>query len=325
MLDGETASSSTTPTASRSILTQDALRARGVGVDLDAFNAAMQRQKAEARASWAVSGEARRDDLVSIRERKGATEFLGYDTETAEGQVRAIVQGGKEIGSAGAGEEVAVVLNQTAVLRGVRRSGRRHRDDEGRRRSLHSPSPTHPKVADGLFIHRGKVAEGTLKVGAPLELVVDHERRTPHPRQHIGDASSSTRACARFSAPTSPEGFDGFFRPSALRLLASQARGGGRTPLASRRSPTTSSAEHAGRNPPHGGRRRDRARRHGPRREVRDEVRVVSMAGPRMAAGRQPTRSSFAAARTHGRPATSASSMSSRRARSAPASAASKA
>src|SRR6202000_2539789 len=78
-------------------LTQDALRPRGIGVDIDAFNAAMEKQKATARASWAGSGDAATSAAwFPIREKLGSTEFLGYDTETAEGVVTALVRDGKE-------------------------------------------------------------------------------------------------------------------------------------------------------------------------------------------------------------------------------------
>ncbi|WP_019998467.1 alanine--tRNA ligase [Aureimonas ureilytica] len=158
-------------------LTQDALRARGVGVDLSSFQAAMERQKAEARASWVGSGEAAAETVwFSIREREGATEFLGYDTETAEGEVRSIVRDGAEVRDVAAGETAAVVLNQTPFYA---ESGGQVGDTgimkgEGVRFEVEDTQ----KVANGLFIHRGKVVEGTLKVGTPLELVVDHERRT---------------------------------------------------------------------------------------------------------------------------------------------------
>ncbi len=66
-------------------LTQDALRAKGLGVDSDGFSAAMGRQRAEARKAWAGSGEAATETVwFALRERLGATEFLGYETETAE-------------------------------------------------------------------------------------------------------------------------------------------------------------------------------------------------------------------------------------------------
>jgi len=82
-------------------LTQDALRPRGIAVDTDVFNAAMERQREKARASWAGSGEAATETVwFGLREKVGATEFLGYETESAEGVVAAIVRDGKLIGRA---------------------------------------------------------------------------------------------------------------------------------------------------------------------------------------------------------------------------------
>ncbi len=95
-------------------LTQDALRARGVGVDIDGFNAAMDRQRAEARKAWAGSGEAATEAVwFALRERCGPSEFLGYETESAEGRIVALVVDGDEVESAAAGTSVAVVCNQT--------------------------------------------------------------------------------------------------------------------------------------------------------------------------------------------------------------------
>ena len=74
-------------------LTQDALRPRGISVDTDAFNAAMERQREKARASWTGSGEAATETVwFGLREKTGATEFLGYETESAEGVVAALVR-----------------------------------------------------------------------------------------------------------------------------------------------------------------------------------------------------------------------------------------
>src|SRR6188474_1350636 len=95
-------------------LTQDALRPRGIGVDVAGFNASMEQQKAKARASWAGSGEAATETIwFPLREKLGATEFLGYDTESAEGVVTALIRDGKEIAELKAGESGQVVLNQT--------------------------------------------------------------------------------------------------------------------------------------------------------------------------------------------------------------------
>src|SRR5690606_20924260 len=113
-LDGETAFKLYDTYGFPLDLTQDALRGRGIGVDLSGFTDAMDRQKAEARAHWAGSGEAATETVwFELREKFGATEFLGYDTETAEGVVQAIVREGKVTDSAKAGETVQIVVNQT--------------------------------------------------------------------------------------------------------------------------------------------------------------------------------------------------------------------
>src|SRR5262245_27130085 len=73
-------------------LTQDALKSRGIGVDTAAFESAMERQREKARASWTGSGEAATETLwFALRERVGASDFLGYETEDAEGVVQAII------------------------------------------------------------------------------------------------------------------------------------------------------------------------------------------------------------------------------------------
>jgi alanyl-tRNA synthetase len=158
-------------------LTQDALRARGVEVDTDAFNVAMEKQREKARASWAGSGEAATEAIwFPLREKLGATEFLGYETETAEGVVMALVKDGKEVGSLKAGEAGVVVLNQTPFYA---ESGGQVGDTgvlvgEGVRFRV---TDTQKKAGD-LFAHIGKVEEGTLKAEAALSLEVDHARRS---------------------------------------------------------------------------------------------------------------------------------------------------
>jgi alanyl-tRNA synthetase len=164
-------------------LTQDALKPRGIAVDTDSFNAAMERQREKARASWAGSGEAATETLwFPIKERVGATEFLGYETETAEGVIAALVKDGKEVEALRAGESGAVVLNQTPFYGEaggqVGDTGLMHAD--GVRFSV---TDTQRKASD-LLVHPGKVEKGTLKVGAALTLEVDHSRRSAIRRNH---------------------------------------------------------------------------------------------------------------------------------------------
>ncbi|WP_217577234.1 alanine--tRNA ligase [Mesorhizobium sp. GbtcB19] len=177
MLDGETAFKLYDTYGFPLDLTQDALRQRSISVDIAGFTDAMERQKAEARAHWAGSGEAATETVwFSVREKTGATEFLGYETEAAEGIVQALVKDGKTIDSASQGDAVAVVVNQTPFYG---ESGGQMGDTgviSGDGFSI-EVSDTQKK-ADGLFVHLGKVTQGTVKTGAAVELKVDHARRS---------------------------------------------------------------------------------------------------------------------------------------------------
>ena len=164
-------------------LTQDALRPRGIGVDVAGFNASMEQQKAKARASWAGSGEAAASTAwFPIREKLGATEFLGYETETAEGVVTGLVRDGKEVAELKAGETGAVLVNQTPFYG---ESGGQIGDTGTMTGSgVRFAVTDTQKEAGDLFVHVGKVEQGALKVGMPLALEVDRARRTAIRRNH---------------------------------------------------------------------------------------------------------------------------------------------
>ena len=158
-------------------LTQDALRARGIKVDTDGFATAMERQKKEARASWAGSGDTKTETIwYELKEKLGATEFLGYDTEEAEGSVQAIVKDGKAIDSATEGSDVQIILNQTPF----------YGESGGQMGDTGVISCGSAKVVvtdvskkgEGLFVHAGRVVAGVLKVGDAVVLTVDHQRRS---------------------------------------------------------------------------------------------------------------------------------------------------
>ena len=158
-------------------LTQDALKARSIGVDTDGFARAMERQKEEARASWAGSGEAQTDAIwFRLREGLGATEFLGYAAEAAEGEVLALVAAGEGVKAAKAGDEIAVVVNQTPFYA---ESGGQVADtgiiESDRGRLVVTDVQ---KRADGLFAHFGKVESGEIAVGDAIRMTIDRARRT---------------------------------------------------------------------------------------------------------------------------------------------------
>jgi alanyl-tRNA synthetase len=177
MFDGETAFTLYDTYGFPLDLTQDALRTRGVGVDLASFTDAMQRQREKARASWSGSGDTAAETVwFGLREKLGATEFLGYETETAEGVVAALVKDGKEVDSLKAGDTAAIVLNQTPFYA---ESGGQVGDTgvmtgEG---VTFRVTETQKKAGD-VFVHLGTVERGTLKNGTALQLEVDHSRRS---------------------------------------------------------------------------------------------------------------------------------------------------
>jgi alanyl-tRNA synthetase len=160
-------------------LTQDALRGQGMAVDTDGFNAAMARQKAEARKAWAGSGDAATEKVwFELRDRIGATDFLGYATESAEGRIEALVVDGATVEAAAPGTEVAVIANQSPFYG---ESGGQMGDTgtitltegEGRVRVR----DTQKKLGD-LVIHLGVVEGGAVGVGAVARFDVDGARRS---------------------------------------------------------------------------------------------------------------------------------------------------
>ena len=165
-------------------LTRDILRGQGRSLDDAGFDAAMERQRAQARQAWAGSGEAATDALwFELNERLGATEFLGYETEQAEGQIAAIIKDGEEVESATAGEAVSLLINQTPFYG---ESGGQMGDSG----SIFSAEGGEMSVTDTqkklglLHVHVGEVTAGTLAVGQAVELRVDGARRSALRRNH---------------------------------------------------------------------------------------------------------------------------------------------
>ena len=159
-------------------LTQDALREEGRGVDLAGFEAAMAEQRTRARAAWAGSGEAATERVwFELEEQIGATEFLGYSTESAEAEIRALVVNGTPVQTAPAGSDVAVVLNQTPFYG---ESGGQVGDTgviTGPDGLLIRITDSQRKLGD-LFVHLGRVETGAAEVGTAVVAEVDHVRRT---------------------------------------------------------------------------------------------------------------------------------------------------
>lgn len=157
-------------------LTQDALREKGRSVDTEGFDSAMAEQKAKARAAWSGSGEAA-DATVwfDVADTAGTTDFLGYDTETAEGQIVALVQDGAQVDSAAEGQTVQIALNQTPFYA---ESGGQVGDTGLIRTESGTVRVTDTRKTAGVFTHTGVVERGSINKGQSAVLEVDHARRT---------------------------------------------------------------------------------------------------------------------------------------------------
>ena len=209
-----------------------------MSVDIDGFNTAMERQRAEARRAWAGSGEAATEAVwYALRERVGATEFLGYETETAEGVISAIVKDGVEVETLGAGERGSLILNQTPFYgeAGGQVGDVGEITAPGFRAEV---TDTRKKLGD-LIVHDVTIVEGAARLRSGGR--ARSRSRRPHgdARQPFGDpypargvANGSRRSCRA-------EGLAGLARAAALRHRppeADHARGDSKR---SRTSPTT--------------------------------------------------------------------------------------
>jgi len=157
-------------------LTQDALKAKGIGVDTQGFEAAMAKQRADARKAWAGSGESASDaQWFGIRDEFGSTEFLGYETEEAEGKILALIRNGGRAQSAKAGDTVLLLTNQTPFYA---ESGGQV-GDQGLIKSANGEGVVEDTVKKlgALHVHVVKVTKGAFKLGDAVDLIVDSEKR----------------------------------------------------------------------------------------------------------------------------------------------------
>ncbi|MFN3369940.1 MAG: alanine--tRNA ligase [Sphingomonadaceae bacterium] len=158
-------------------LTEDALKAQGLGVDRAGFDAAMAEQRARARAAWAGSGASATDSLwFDLADRLGATDFTGYAATQGQGEVVALVKGGAEVSQGEAGDELVVLTNQTPFYGEsggqVGDSGLIETADGARFEVVDTQKPL-----GRLHAHRGRLESGTIRVGDVVTLKVDAERR----------------------------------------------------------------------------------------------------------------------------------------------------
>ena len=164
-------------------LTQDFLRGYGWTVDQAGFDEAMAAQKAAARAAWSGSGGTAEQAIYhEMADEFGSTEFLGYQVEDTEAEVRAIVIDGQKVDTAKAGEKAEIITNQTCFYGEsggqVGDTGTMHND------LTHIDVLDTTKTSAGLFRHHVTLNTGTVAVGDGLILAVDSDRRSMTKANH---------------------------------------------------------------------------------------------------------------------------------------------
>jgi alanyl-tRNA synthetase len=164
-------------------LTQDAVRAKGLTVNLDEYDAAMARQREMARGAWKGSGQvAAAAEWFSIRERLGPTVFTGYDETEGTGELLTLVEDGREVDGATAGATVQALFDRTPFYA---ESGGQAGDkgeiawDGGRARVTDVQ-----KLAGDLHVHDLEILEGALSPGARVELSLDAANRATTRSNH---------------------------------------------------------------------------------------------------------------------------------------------
>ncbi len=165
-------------------LTQDALRPKGIQVEQAGFDKAMQKQREDARAAWSGSGQKATETVwFELREKLGASEFLGYENETAEGKIVGIVVDGASVDAVAAGKDATIITNQSPFYG---ESGGQVGDTGllfSSAGAEFAVNDTQKKLGD-MIVHFGTLNRGGLKLGDIVEMKVDSARRTATRANH---------------------------------------------------------------------------------------------------------------------------------------------
>ena len=157
-------------------LTQDALRSKNISVDKDGFEKAMTHQREEARKAWAGSGETATEAIwFDLSQKLPATDFLGYSTEEAEGEIIALVKDGQTVSSAEVGQTVIILTNQTPFYGEM---GGQVGDTgfKKREKTLLKVIDTQKKLGK-LTLHTAVVEKGSIQLHDTVLMNVDIDRR----------------------------------------------------------------------------------------------------------------------------------------------------
>ena len=157
-------------------LTQDILKNKSLQIDNKKFDDLMNQSRELAKKNWKGSGDSAIDDIwFAIRDKLGATEFLGYETDQAEGIIQSLLKNNEQVEKLKTGDEGMIILNQTPFYG---ESGGQV-GDTGEIISSNfkfKVLDVQKKLGD-LFVHYGKVISGEVKINESVELKIDIDRR----------------------------------------------------------------------------------------------------------------------------------------------------
>jgi alanyl-tRNA synthetase len=178
-------------------LTQDALRARGIGVNVDAFEHAMAGQRALARENWAGSGQQAQGAVwLALRDRLGPSVFTGYAESETTAETLALVRDGGEVEQAVEGQLVQALFDTTPFYaESGGQAGDRGEVDWGEAEWEGGAAEVvdTQKLAGDLHVHTLKITRGRLATGDRVRLAIDAERRARtrlnHSAAHLAHAA----------------------------------------------------------------------------------------------------------------------------------------
>jgi alanyl-tRNA synthetase len=157
-------------------LTEDILRNKSMSIDSEKFQSLMKESRELAKKNWKGSGDAAVEDVwFGIKDKLGSTEFLGYETNQAEGTVLSLLKDNEEVDKLSNGDEGMIIVNQTPFYG---ESGGQVGDTGtiiGNDFKF-EVTDVQKKLGD-LFVHYGKVVNGSIKLKDNVELKINIERR----------------------------------------------------------------------------------------------------------------------------------------------------
>ena len=157
-------------------LTEDILKNKSLSLDHEKFNKLMKDSKELAKKNWKGSGDSSVDEIwFGIKDKIGSTEFLGYESNQAEGVILSLIKNNKQSDSLKEGDEGMVILNQTPFYG---ESGGQVGDNGtiSNGNNIFKVSDVQKKLGN-LFVHYGKVEKGNFNLKDNVELKIDIERR----------------------------------------------------------------------------------------------------------------------------------------------------